>query len=224
MTTCAGPFGTPLGATPGAQAPASGLATGNRPQFSQPQTAPPMFQPARPSQGPPSSAPPHGPPSNFSYQQGPPQGSPPGQFPGTIPQLPGEGPRPATTTSDFLYGNQHLGQNVNQRPPQYMQGLPQVAPVMQHLQGMSLGQANQSPSSGPPGFRAPAQPAGGPPFMAPPTWQTPQRRVYPDAYPGSQPPNVSVGPQSHGSVGKMFLLLFMLEGSVCLPPFWYLSM
>lgn len=134
-----------------------------------------------------SAGPTMGPPS-FSYQQapanGPPQGPPPGQFPGGINQLPGQGPRQSMGQPEPLY-----------RPMHSMQGSPAVAPPVQQLQGMSIGQGSQYPPGppgppGPPSFSAPSQPLTGPPYTAPPTWQTPQRRVYPEAYTG-QPPSVS---------------------------------
>jgi len=184
----------------------------SRPAFSQPQPTPPAYQSARPYQasspgaptgpamGPPSfsyqqsgnqvpmSSAPAGPamgPPSFSYQQapanGPPQGPPPGQFPGSTSQLPGQGPRQSMGQPEPLY-----------RPMPSMQGSPSVAPLGQQLQALSMGQVNQHPSGppGPPSFSAPSQSLMGPPYTTPPTWQTPQRRVYPEAYTG-QPPSVS---------------------------------
>jgi hypothetical protein len=148
------------------------------PSFSHPQSG---------NQVPPSSVPggpPTGPPS-FPYQQapanGPPQGPPPGQFSGSIGQLPGQGPRQSMGQPEPLY-----------RPMHSMQGSAAVAPPLaQQFQGMSMGQPNLQPS-GPPGpsFSAPTQPLAGPPYTTPSSWQTPQRRVYPEAYTG-QPPSVS---------------------------------
>lgn len=193
----------------------------NRPGFSQPQSTPPAYQSARPYQvsspsaptgpamGPPSfsyqqsgnqvpgpsapAGPPMGPPS-FSYQQtpanGPPQGPPPGQFPGSISQSPGQGPRQSIGQPEPLY-----------RPTHSTQG-PAVAPLTQQLQGMSMAQQHPSGPPGPPGppsFSAPSQSLTGPPYSTPPSWQTPQRRVYPEAYSG-QPPSVSFPSISFKSV------------------------
>ncbi|KAG0560568.1 hypothetical protein M758_10G185600 [Ceratodon purpureus] len=204
-----GPYGGP-----GAFAAGGPPVAASRPAFSQPQPAP-AFQstrpyqvsspsaPTGPSTGPPSfsypqpgnqvppssvpAGPPMGPPS-FSYQQapanGPPQGPPSGQFSGSINQLPGQGPRQSMGQPEPLY-----------RPMHNLQGSPAVAPLAQQLQGMSMGPINQHPTGppGPTGFSAPSQSLSGPPYTTPPSWPTPQRRVYPEAYAG-QPPSGSMPP------------------------------
>lgn len=172
----------PPGTAPGAYGPGSGPTNFNRPIFSQPQSTPPMFQqPARPSQAPSTSAP-LGPPTGFAHQElqkGPPPPSVFGQVPGSISQMPGQGPRPPMGQPEPLYRNPNAAQSTNMGTPPNMQGL------QQQIQGMSIGQPGQN-ASGPPSYSAPGQP-----HMAPPTWQAPQRRVYPDAYTG-QSPNVSI--------------------------------
>lgn len=187
----------------------------NSPALSQPQPSPSAYQSARPYQmAPPSAAltgPAMGPPSfshqqsgnqvpvsgvhagptlgnpGFSYQQapanGPPQGPRPGQFPGSNSQMPGQGPRQSMGQPEPLY---------RPVPGLQQQGMPSVAPLAQQLQGMSMGQASQHPSGppGPPSFSSSSQSLMGQPYATPPTWQTSQRRVYPEAYTG-QPPTVS---------------------------------
>ncbi|XP_024381127.1 protein transport protein SEC24 C [Physcomitrium patens] len=213
MGHSSGPFGGPGGFTPGG-APAAV----NRPAFSAPQSTPPAYQPARPSSAVASSGPPMGPPSlpyqqqsssqvplssapagppSFSYQQapanGPPQ-APPTRLGGSTSQFPGQGPSPAMGQSEALY-----------RPMHSVQGAPGATTLAQQFQRMSMGQPGQQPPGppGPPSFSAPSQPVAGASYSTPSTWQTPARRVYPEAY-GGQPqsgsmPPVAGGPQQlHG--------------------------
>ena len=121
--------------------------------------------------------PPVGPPS-FSYQtpaNGNPPGPSPGRFAGNVVQLRGQGPRQSIGQPEPLY-----------RPMLGMQGSPSVAPLVQQLQGMTMERTDQSPS-GPPGLpslSAPSQTLAGPLYTTPSSWQTSQRRVYPEAYTG----------------------------------------